>query len=80
MGAFLTAAQLHVPVVPVTIRGTRSVLRQGHWLPRRGEIMVSVGAPITSEETDWRAALKLRDAARNEIVRVSGEPDIARIS
>lgn len=80
MGAFLTAAQVHVPVVPVTIRGTRSILRQGHWLPRRGEIVVSVGPPILSEETDWRAALKLRDAARNEIVRVSGEPDIARIS
>jgi 1-acyl-sn-glycerol-3-phosphate acyltransferase len=80
MGAFLTAAQVHVPVVPVTIRGTRSILRQGHWLPRRGEIVVSVGPPITPEESDWRAALKLRDAARSEIVRASGEPDIARIS
>ncbi|WP_455216861.1 AMP-binding protein, partial [Kaarinaea lacus] len=36
MGAFITAAQASLPVVPIAIRGTRSMLRAGSWFPRRG--------------------------------------------
>ena len=38
MGAFVIAAQAGVPVVPVTLRGTRSVLRDGQWLFRRARL------------------------------------------
>ncbi len=40
MGAFLTAAQTGNPVIPVTIRGTRSKLRSGSWFPRRPSVHV----------------------------------------
>ncbi len=76
IGAFLTAAQLGLPVVPVTIRGTRSILRDGSWLPRRGEIFVHVGKPIMPEGHDFEAGLRLREAARAEILANCGEPDL----
>ena len=49
MGAFLAAAQAGVPVVPVTICGTRSILRAGSWFPRRGQLEVIIEAPITPD-------------------------------
>ena len=77
MGAFVVAAQSGVPLVPVTIRGTRSVLRDGSWFARRGAIVVTIGAPLTPQGSDWNAAVALRDAARAEILRRCGEPDLA---
>ena len=77
MGAFAVAAQAGVPVVPMTIRGTRVILRDGQWFPRRGTISITIGVPIHPEGTDWPAAVKLRNAARAEILRHCGEPDLA---
>ncbi|HWQ95397.1 MAG TPA: AMP-binding protein [Gammaproteobacteria bacterium] len=76
MGAFVAAAQAGVPVVPVSIRGTRSILRADHWFPRRGSISVTIGVPIEPKGSDWSAAIQLRDAARAEILRHCGEPDL----
>ena len=77
MGAFTVAAEAGVPIIPVSIRGTRSILRDGQWLPRRGSIVITVGPPITPDGTDWAAAVRLRDAAHVEISRWCGEPDLA---
>jgi 1-acyl-sn-glycerol-3-phosphate acyltransferase len=77
LGAFVAAAEAGVPVVPMTIRGTRSILRDGQWLPRRGTINVTVGPALQPEGSGWPAAVTLRDAARAEILRHCGEPDLA---
>ena len=77
MGAFVLAAQAGVPVVPVTIRGTRSILRDGQWLPRRAMITVYVSAPVTPAGSDWNAAIGLRDGARQAMLETCGEPDLA---
>ena len=45
-GAFQVAAQAGIPVVPMALRGVRSVLRDGTWFPRRYPIAVTIGAPI----------------------------------
>jgi 1-acyl-sn-glycerol-3-phosphate acyltransferase len=76
-GAFQAAAQAGIPVIPVAIRGLRSVLRDGTWYLRRAPVSVTVAAPIFPEGSDWAAAVKLRDATRAEILRHCGEPDIA---
>ena len=76
MGAFLAAAQAGAPVVPVTIRGTRSMLRAGSWFPRHGRLEVIVESPMSPDGDDWSAAVKLRDAARAAILRHCGEPDL----
>ena len=77
MGAFVVAAQTGVPLLPVTIRGARSVLRDGSWFARRGAIVVTIAPPLAPSGSDWNAAVALRDAARAEILRHCGEPDLA---
>jgi 1-acyl-sn-glycerol-3-phosphate acyltransferase len=77
LGAFLTAAENDLAVVPITIRGSRSVLRSDDWFPRRGAVAVIVGEPISSQATGWDAALELRNTARAEILRHVGEQDLA---
>lgn len=77
MGAFAAAGEAGLPVVPVTLRGTRSVLRGDSWFPRRGAVALIVGATILPEGSDWKAAMKLRNATRAEILRHLGEPDLA---
>jgi acyl carrier protein len=76
-GAFQTAAQAQVPVVPVALRGVRSVLRDGTWYLRRAPVSVTIGAPVAPEGSDWNAAVKLRDRVRAEILKHCGEPDLA---
>ncbi len=78
MGAFVAATEAGVPVAPVTIRGSRSVLRADSRFPRRGGIHVIVAAPIHPQGTDWTAAVKLRDAVRTAILQHLGEPDLAQ--
>ena len=75
LGAFVVAAHTGRRIIPVTLAGTRSLLRDGEWLPRRCEIVITVGAPIVSAEHDWDAALALRAAARSAILASVAEPD-----
>ena len=84
MGAFVTAAQGNLPVVPIAIRGTRSILRGHHWLAHRGRITITIGQTISPEvspdsdrEDKWRAAVKLRDLSHQHILRYCGEPDLS---
>jgi len=82
LGAFAAALEAGVPVVPVALRGTRSMLRGDSWFPRRGAIGVTLGKPLNAsaalaESGDiWRAALRMRDEARAQILRYCGEPDL----
>ena len=82
MGAFVAAAQAEVPVVPVAIRGTRSILRAGTWMPRHGAINVHIGASVLAPAQDdrWRGSLALRESARAFILEHCGEPDLAHES
>jgi 1-acyl-sn-glycerol-3-phosphate acyltransferase len=77
MGAFIISAAAGMPVLPVAVRGTRSVLRDGDWLPRRGVIQITAGPPFRPQGKDWTAAVALRNRARAEILAHCGEPDLA---
>jgi 1-acyl-sn-glycerol-3-phosphate acyltransferase len=76
MGAFAAAADQNVPVLPVALNGTRSMLRSGQWFPRRSALTVTIGQPLFPEGSDWSAAVKLRDAARSELLKYCGEPEL----
>jgi acyl carrier protein len=82
LGGFLAAAASGAPTVPVAIRGTRSVLRDGQWLPRRGPIAVEVGPPLPRPAglEALPAAVRLRDAARAYIAAHCGEPQLQAAS
>jgi 1-acyl-sn-glycerol-3-phosphate acyltransferase len=77
MGAFVTAATAGLPVVPVSIRGTRSKLRPGQWWVRPGPLAVVVSPPVQPGGSDWRAAIALKDATRAAILDRCDEPDLA---
>ena len=83
LGAFTTAVETGMPVVPIAIRGSRSILRPGSWFPRHGAVTVTIGEPINvatakikSAGDPWGAAVWLRDAARRQILRYCGEPSV----
>jgi acyl carrier protein len=76
-GAFQVAVQAGIPVVPMALRGVRSVLRDGTWFPRRFPIAVTIGAPIAPDGNDWNAAVRLRDRVRAEVLKYCGETDLS---
>ncbi|MBR9787452.1 MAG: AMP-binding protein [Vibrionaceae bacterium] len=78
MGAFVASANSQVPIIPITLCGTRSKLRGNSLFPRRGDISVTISKPFYPSGNDWNAALELRDKARTEILSHCGEPDMAR--
>jgi 1-acyl-sn-glycerol-3-phosphate acyltransferase len=67
MGAFVASAESGAPLLPVTIHGTRAILAAGQWLPRRGHVRISVGAPIVPSGPGWQSAMQLRNVARETI-------------
>ena len=79
VGAFAAATEAGVPIVPITIRGTRSILRSDIWFAHRGAISVEIAAPVAAEGTDWHATLQLRERVREAILERLGEPDLAHV-
>ena len=81
MGSFTAAIDTGVPIVPVAIRGSRSVLRDGSFWPKRGAITVKISDPISSDKdilsNRWSDALALREQVRNFILANCGEPDLS---
>ncbi len=85
LGAFTVAAEAQAPVIPVAIRGTRSILRSDSWFPHHGSISIDIGEAIHSEtimekhnQDIWHAALEMRNQSREFILRHCGEPDLAQ--
>jgi len=82
MGAFLTAAESGLPVIPVALRGARAILPGTTWFVRHGAIGVTVGEPLFPEvlrepgETNWSLAVRLKDLARQQILQHCGEADM----
>ncbi|MBF2759677.1 MAG: AMP-binding protein [Ectothiorhodospiraceae bacterium AqS1] len=46
LGAFKIAVQGRARVIPVTLSGSRSVLRDGQWIPRPGEVSFRINPPL----------------------------------
>jgi 1-acyl-sn-glycerol-3-phosphate acyltransferase len=84
LGAFTVAAEAGVAVIPIAIRGTRSILRADIWFPRHGSIHISIGPAIQPRDIEtqagkdgWKVAIALRERCREFILRHCGEPDLA---
>jgi 1-acyl-sn-glycerol-3-phosphate acyltransferase len=78
LGAFQVAAETAATVLPIAIRGTRPILRGGQWFPRRGRIAVTIAEPIAPSGSGFSAAVGLRDAVRQALLRLMGEPDLEK--
>jgi 1-acyl-sn-glycerol-3-phosphate acyltransferase len=84
LGAFKAAVATGVPIIPVSLAGTRRFLRDGTYLPRPASITVTLSPPIypstagdagsSADSSDWHELIRLRDATRAAIARHAGEP------
>jgi len=77
-GAFVAATENGVPVIPVVLTGTRTVLPGSSRLPRRHPIGVWLGSPQVPDGNDWAAAMQLRAAVRARMLERLDEPDLER--
>jgi 1-acyl-sn-glycerol-3-phosphate acyltransferase len=77
MGAFVVSAESGRPMLTLSLRGTRSVLRDGSWWPRRHPVQLHVHAGLSAGAPDWPHALKLRDDVRRLMAAECGEPELA---
>ncbi|MFN0299981.1 MAG: AMP-binding protein [Burkholderiales bacterium] len=73
MGAFVASAESGLPIVPVTLVGTRALLPAQTWLPRRAKVRIVVGEPMAPRGSGWEDAIRLRNAARNTIETTLGQ-------
>jgi 1-acyl-sn-glycerol-3-phosphate acyltransferase len=82
LGAFKAAVSAGVPIIPVSLAGTRNFLREGTYIPRPTSVTITVCPPIypqaatvpASESTSWHDLIRLRDKTREAIGRHAGEP------
>jgi acyl carrier protein len=83
LGAFKAAVATGVPIIPVSLSGTRKFLRDGTFLPRPTNVTITLSPPIYPRDTEnaensadssgWHELIRLRDATREAIVRHAGE-------
>jgi fatty-acyl-CoA synthase len=79
MGAFRAAVDTGAPVIPVSLAGTRSFLRDGTILPRHTTVTITLSPPIYPQrvggrEGELKEMVRLRDLTREIVARDSGEP------
>lgn len=76
LGAFNAAVVTGAPIIPISLAGTRRFLRDGTFLPRPTSVTITLSPPLhpnISDSSDWHEVVRLRDAAREQIARYSGE-------
>ena len=83
LGAFKAAVATGVPIIPVSLSGTRGFLRDGTYLPRPRNVTLTLSPPINprtaastpgeSDSSDWHELIRLRDATREAIARHTNE-------
>jgi len=84
LGAFKAAVATGAPILPISLAGTRKVLRDGTYLPRPSSVTITVHPPIypkavigagsAGDSSEWQELIRLRDATREAIACNSGEP------
>jgi len=75
-GAFKVAAETGRTISPVSIRGARKILRSDAFLTKPAAVTVTICEPLRPEATNWSEIVRLREAARVEIAKYSGEQTI----
>ena len=75
-GSFLVAMDAGLPVVPVSVSGSRHVMRKGRLMVCPGEVELTVHEPIPSEGVDSRARRRARHRGARIVRRnVDESPD-----
>ena len=75
-GAFVAAVKGELPVVPISIGGSRHMLPAGAFLPRRGPLTIDILPAIAPGDAGFESSRALAETARQRILSVLGEPDL----
>lgn len=75
-GAFTIAARGNIPLVPLTIRGTRHMLPADRYLPALGKLEIIINEAIHMEES--LEVPQILDNCRQRILQVLDEPDLIK--
>lgn len=78
-GAFVAAVRGDLPVVPISIGGSRHVLPSGAFLPRRGPLTIDILPAIAPGDSEYEGSRELAETARQRILAVLDEPDLLEI-
>lgn len=76
LGAFVAATESGRPVLPVAVRGTRSMLPAGRRFVRRGTVTVVIAEPVPPSGAGWAGAVQLAHDVRGVLLRHCGELDV----
>ena len=67
-GGFITAVRLKIPILPVTINGSRRVMRKGSFTLKPGKIQVVIGDPIDTSSYTTDTVQELIGKMRQAII------------
>ena len=73
-GGFFLAKAAGVPILPVGLRGSRSVFPRGSLLVRPGKVQVHIGAPIAPATIETHEAGELVPLVRSRVMDLSAMP------
>lgn len=76
LGAFATAIKTRSPLVPLVIRGSRSILPANQFLPQRASLTIDILQPIAPDEAPFAKHRLLAQATRQRMLPVLSEPDL----
>jgi 1-acyl-sn-glycerol-3-phosphate acyltransferase len=71
-GSFLVAVDAGLPVVPVSIRGSRHVMKKGRLMVCRGEVELTIHPPIPTGDVPREQVLHFAGRVREIVVRAAG--------
>ena len=73
LGGFRAAAEAGSSIIPMALRGTRRMLRDGEWIPKAVPLSLWMGDALELDGDSFRVLVALRDKARTIIGAESGE-------
>lgn len=79
LGAFAAAINADLPIVPIVIEGSRHILPARRVLPRPGHLRIEVLDAIRPADPAFCSSRALAEAARQRILAVLEEPDLAAV-
>lgn len=80
MGAFKIAADTNTPICPISLRGTRFILRGEERLMRPGSIHVTISEPMKPSGKYWQDVVNFKNAVRMQIAKDCGEATLDLIT
>jgi 1-acyl-sn-glycerol-3-phosphate acyltransferase len=72
-GAFILAKEAGVPVLPIVLDGTTTMLRKGPWMNWRNRITLKVLKPISAEEIEERSIKEVMEDVHTNMVNTLAE-------